>query len=88
MPLSSLAVFLGGVEGRTVVDKTGLQGRYDFELSFMPTHPLVTATSDDPTSNRSSVFAALQEQLGLKLQSDKISQRAIHIERKERPTPD
>jgi uncharacterized protein (TIGR03435 family) len=87
-PLSSLAVFLLGVEGRTVVDKTGLQGRYDFELSFTPTDPLVTAISDDARSNRSSVLAAIQEQLGLKLQPDKVSQRAIHIERIERPTPD
>lgn len=88
MPLSSLAVFLSGVEGRTVVDKTGLQGRYDFELSFTPTDPLVTPTSTDATSNRSSVLAAVQEQLGLRLQPDKVSQRALHIERIERPTPD
>jgi uncharacterized protein (TIGR03435 family) len=86
-PMSSLAVFLSGVDGRTVVDKTGLQGRYDFDLTFASTDHLTTA-ADDATSNRSSVFAAVQEQLGLKLQPDKVSQRAIYIERIERPTPD
>ena len=86
-PMSSLAVFLSGVDGRTVVDKTGLQGRYDFDLTFTSTDHLTTVAGD-ARSNRSSVFAAVQEQLGLKLQPDKVSQRAIYIENVERPTTD
>lgn len=90
-PIDSLAGALLGVEGRRVVDKTALKGRYDFDLSFAPFKPfgpLVTTTLDDSTSNLPSVFVALQEQLGLKLQPDKVTERAIHIERIERPTPD
>ncbi len=50
--------------GQPVVDKIGLTGTYDFTLSYAPAN-----TAD---SNLPDFFTALQEQLGLKLQSEKV----------------
>lgn len=60
-PISALAENLGQAVGRTVLDKTGLQGLFDFTLEWVPDQ---TAASDGP-----SIFTALQEQLGLKLEA-------------------
>jgi len=61
--LAQLVRLLSDQVGRTVVDKTGLEGSYDFKMSFAPDQP---AESDGP-----SIFTALQEQLGLKLEAQK-----------------
>ena len=47
-----------------VVDKTGLTGVYDFKLSYAP--------ANDPSSSLPDFFTALKEQLGLKLESQKV----------------
>lgn len=62
LPMLNLARFLSGQVGRTVVDKTGLAGKYDFQLNF---------ASDMGDISGPSLFTALQEQLGLKLDSEK-----------------
>ena len=64
--------------GRVVIDKTGLSGRYDFSLVF-------AARPDDP--DQPSVFTALEEQLGLKLESGRAPLQVLVIDRIERPTP-
>jgi len=51
--------------GRQVVDRTGLKGLYDFTLEWTPDRP---EGQDNPGP---SLFTALQEQLGLKLESVK-----------------
>ncbi len=61
VPISQLAASLGFFAGRFVVDKTGLAGGYDTELTWSPDEA-AGAGSDGP-----SLFTALQEQLGLKL---------------------
>jgi len=60
--MSSLVRFLSEQVERPVVDKTGLTGDYDFKMNFVPG----LADADGP-----SVFTALQEQLGLRLESQK-----------------
>jgi uncharacterized protein (TIGR03435 family) len=52
-----------GGAGRTVVDKTGLTGKYDFTLDYYVT----TAAASAPVDSGLGVFEALQQQLGLKL---------------------
>jgi len=75
--LSFLAEALSNQVGRTVIDKTGLKGDYSFELKWTPdeSHDLGFKSPGDapPPSdaNGPSVFTALQEQLGLKLESEK-----------------
>jgi uncharacterized protein (TIGR03435 family) len=87
MPIESLAVFLRGVEGRIVIDKTELEGRYDFELSFAPDGPLGATAPDATRSYRSSIVTAVVEQLGLRLEPYKVAEPGIYIEHIERPSP-
>ncbi len=65
---------------RAVIDKTGLQGLYSMKLTFhtSPTPP----GPDDPPS----IFTAVQEQLGLKLESGDADGRVLVIDHIERPT--
>jgi uncharacterized protein (TIGR03435 family) len=65
------------VDGRLVVDKTGLTGGYDFEIHC--------AMDNDSSSDQPSIFTALQEQLGLKLESAKIPIQAVVIDRADKP---
>ena len=90
--VSELSNFLG----RTVVDKTGLTGTYDLKLEWQPDENQVAmfqalgvpegfgAPAPDPLGP--SLFAALEEQLGLRLDSQRGSVEMFVIERIERPS--
>jgi uncharacterized protein (TIGR03435 family) len=66
---------------RPVIDKTGLKGEYNFDLEFAP------FDSDTPVdSTAPSLFTALQEQLGLRLESAKVPLEGLVIDRAERPS--
>jgi len=54
--------------GRTVVDKTGLSGAYDIELTYAP-DPIPGQPDSEPAGP--SLFTAIREQLGLKLEAGK-----------------
>jgi len=84
--MADLANMLRGVGERDVVDRTGLSGTYDFKLEYAPDS--VRSAAADPTQLRPDVFTALQEQLGLKLESQRGPVEYVVIERIERPTPD
>ncbi len=75
--------------GRTVLDKTGLTGRYDVELRWTPDDTSTPATGPDSgTAGESptpSIFTALQEQLGLKLESRKAPVEVLVIDHVEAP---
>ena len=93
VPLAQLTQVLSQVTQRQVVDRTGLEGNFDIDLTFtpdrMPQGPLppgVTLPPIDP--NGPSVFTALQEQLGLKLDSERAPVEVLVIDHVERPTPD
>jgi uncharacterized protein (TIGR03435 family) len=66
--------------GRPLVDRTGLSGPFDLELKWSPDQ---TADTAGP-----SIFTAIQEQLGLKLESQRAPIEVLVIDRLERPTPD
>ena len=70
---------LSGV-GRIVVDNTGLTGAFDIDLDW----------AQDPSADAAgpSIFTALQEQLGLKLESSRGPVDVLVIDRVEPPTPD
>ena len=93
--MASLARLLSGQAGRQVIDKTGLTGLYDIELKFAPAGPLqlppgVTlppgATLPEADPSAPSIFTAVQEQLGLKLESSKAPLESIVVEHVEKPT--
>ncbi len=65
--------------GRLVVDRTSLTGGFNFELEWAPEK--LESSSDE----RASIFTALQEQLGLKLESAKVTTLAIVVDRAEKP---
>jgi uncharacterized protein (TIGR03435 family) len=98
-PLLELVSLLSANVGRSVVDRTGLTGRYDIHLRWTPDRVLQraagTAASEpvrvngvDIDPNGPSIFTALQEQLGLKLESERGTVEALVIDHIERPTPD
>lgn len=81
-PMAEFQRFLTAQTQRVVIDRTGLEGAWDFELTF--TSPDVTAVSADAPS----LFTALQEQLGLKLDATRGPVEVLVVDRVERPTPD
>lgn len=73
-----------GLDERIVVDRTGLKGRFDFNLEFQrrgTTEPGELTFSDGP-----SIFIALQQQLGLRLISIKAPVEFLVVEHVQRPT--
>jgi len=70
--------------GKLVEDQTGLKDRYNFELEWDVTNPL-TAKADTASSDRPSIFTALQDRLGLKLEPAKIQVDAIVVDHAEKP---
>ena len=84
MDLASVAAMLSQIAGRIVVDKTELPGQYDFELKWAD----VSTVSADPLADGGSIFTAVQEQLGLRLQANKAPMPVVVIDSVERPTPD
>lgn len=95
--MASLAQLLSQQLGRTVVDKTGIAGNFDIELQWtpepgqgvgpfggaMPPPPDAVAPVD---SNGPTIFTAIQEQLGLKLDSAKGPVDIIVVDSASKPT--
>lgn len=75
-------------DGATIADKTGLTGRYDITLRFAPENYVSPMKPDSGTVNPSgpSIFTALQEQLGLKLETQKVPTDVIVIDHIDRPS--
>ena len=87
MTMARLALTLSAVVGRVVTDDTGLQGAYDLELKFAREGPLPPgAPPDDPDAP--SIFTALREQLGLRLEGRRGPVEVLVVDGIERPTPD
>jgi uncharacterized protein (TIGR03435 family) len=81
MPMSSLANMLIGAVGAPVLDQTGLDGKYNFILEFAPLSGTPREDETLPT-----IFAVLQEKLGLKLEAIKGPVEVLVIDRAEKPT--
>jgi uncharacterized protein (TIGR03435 family) len=81
--LSDLADRLSDQVSRIVVDKTGLAGKYDFQLNWSPDDvgPPAADSSAPP-----DIFTALEEQLGLKLQPGKAEVESFVIDQANPPT--
>ena len=91
MTLASLARTISGFAGRPVVDRTGLEGYYSLKLTFARTTPLTlpggaAAPPAPATDEVPSLFTAVQEQLGLKLESSTVQGQVLVIDHIERPT--
>jgi len=91
-PLSVFASALANQVGRVVIDRTDVAGNWDFELTFTPERirqqALAGGAPPDVDTNRPSIFTAIQEQLGLKLESTKAPVTVLVIDHVEQPSPD
>ncbi|MGH9238622.1 MAG: M56 family metallopeptidase [Vicinamibacterales bacterium] len=90
-PLSEFANMLSQSMQRVVVDRTGLTGNWDFELTFTPDQSqLPQGTSPgqlpDVDPNAPSLVTAMEEQLGLRLRPARGPVEVLVVERVERPT--
>jgi uncharacterized protein (TIGR03435 family) len=96
--MAQLATNLSRIVGGMVVDRTSLNGNFDLTLEYaadpgmsgrgdLPPLP-PGAGPDRPATDAPSIFSALQEQLGLKLESTKGPVDVLVIDSAEKPTPD
>ncbi len=78
--MEMLATQLQGGAGRRVVDKTGISGSYAFTLTWSPEE------MQNGNGGERSLFTALAEELGVRLQSAKAPERTLVVEAIEKPT--
>jgi uncharacterized protein (TIGR03435 family) len=71
IPMQTLAGFLSRFERQIVMDMTGLKGFYDVKLEWTPDLPTLVNGAPAETAPGPSLFTAVQEQLGLRLESRK-----------------
>lgn len=100
MPISALVTTLSQQVGRTIIDQTGLKGNYDFDLKWTPDMPQGggffggpvappgAQAPPPPDPNGPTLFTAIQEQLGLKLEPQRGPVEVLVIDSAERPTED
>jgi bla regulator protein BlaR1 len=100
LPMTSFVRLLTQQLGSTVLDKTGLTGNYDFMLRWTPDEsrgamfnvpeggPQSTDKTLSPESSGPSIFTAIQEQLGLKLESQRGPVEILVIDHVEKPSED
>jgi uncharacterized protein (TIGR03435 family) len=90
-PIAQFAGLLERLLKRKVIDATGLEGAYDIRLEFSSDQLPISVPSGDapvvPPRDGLSVFTALEDQLGLRLQSEQGPVDVIVIEAAELPTP-
>jgi uncharacterized protein (TIGR03435 family) len=91
MTMAQLVYVLSTVVDRVVVDRTDLAGEFDLDLQFSVEGLGGVAAAQDvdrQLNDSASIFTALQEQLGLKLESARGPVEVIVIDNVEPPTPD
>jgi uncharacterized protein (TIGR03435 family) len=86
-----LVFILSNEVGRIIVDKTGLAGKYDIALKWTPDEMAASAgqqaNASPPAADAPpSIFTALEEQLGLKLESAKGPVDTIVVDHVEKPS--
>ena len=98
VPMAELAKMLSGALGRSVIDKTGYTAKFDLHLEFTPDLgtaglPAGAVPAADPSGAPApadvvnpSIFTAVQEQLGLKLESSKSPVEVLVIDSVAKPT--
>jgi uncharacterized protein (TIGR03435 family) len=92
VPIGALMYALSNASlDRQVIDRTGLTGEYNFDLTWTPEDELDAQPKGDlglAEGARLSIFTAVQEQLGLRLEPTRAEVDALVIEHIERPTND
>jgi uncharacterized protein (TIGR03435 family) len=90
IPIAALISVLADITKRPIINKTGLTGLYDFKLEWSPEPGLAAnqngTPATPPNDSRPSLFTALQEQLGLKLESARGPVEVLVIDSVEKPS--
>jgi uncharacterized protein (TIGR03435 family) len=92
LTIDTIATVLSRQFERDVLNRTGLPGKYDFQLDWTPdSGPCPLAPDSEASAAASpsalpSIFTAIQQQLGLKLESSKGPVEFLVIDRVERPS--
>jgi uncharacterized protein (TIGR03435 family) len=95
VPMAMVAQVLSNTLRRPVIDKTGFTGEYDFMLQWTPEPSQGTAVGGPPpgpapdappAADGPTIFTAIQEQLGLRLDSQKAPVETVVIDRVEKPS--
>jgi uncharacterized protein (TIGR03435 family) len=87
--IADLLSSLTQITGRTVLDKTGLTGKYDISLEWTLDDATLVAPDGsrlDVSASGPNIFTAIQEQLGLKLEAGKGPVEGLVIDRLEKPS--
>jgi bla regulator protein blaR1 len=92
MPIGALIQILGNRAGRPIVDRTGLTGRYDANLSWVPPGQKyedldLTNVASELRPQDASIFDALEQQAGLKLTPTRAEVAVVVIDSMSRPDP-
>jgi uncharacterized protein (TIGR03435 family) len=92
LPMATVAEILSEQLGSTVIDKTGMTREYDFTLDWTPDENDAQAGGKQGSSNsstrkfpRASIFTAIEQQLGLKLELQKVPTEFLVIDYAEQP---
>jgi uncharacterized protein (TIGR03435 family) len=88
--MARFATLLEPMAMRSITDKTGLTGTYDIDLQFLADRglPIVPVAGTPAVSNEvPPLFTALQDQLGLKLESSRGAVTVVIVEQVQMPTP-
>ena len=85
--MADLVRNLAGPADRMVIDRTALAGVWDLDLKYVPDQPLPDIPGlPAPPADGASLFTALQEQLGLRLESQMAPVDLLVIDSIERPS--
>jgi uncharacterized protein (TIGR03435 family) len=82
----TLTSILDREAGRIVVDRTGINGRYDLALEWSPEDGSSNSAANGGQNSGPSIFTALQEQLGLKLEASRGPVKTLVIDHVEQPS--
>jgi len=86
--LAAIAKFLGNILGQPVKDETGLAGKYDFHLEYLPRGNGAQDSTPDIPAPRPDLLDAVPQQLGLRLVRAKLPVETLVIDRMERTPTD
>src|SRR5215471_2186503 len=87
-PMSALTNTLSQYSGRLVIDRTEITGPQNVDLTWAAETVSVNQPNSPAEANAPSLFTAVQEQLGLKLESTKARVEVLVIDHAEKPAPD
>lgn len=86
VPIPRLASGLSAAVDRQVLDQTGLTAKYDITLKWLPEREALNQQDNGAKGSRASIFTALQEQLGLRLEPTHAEFDTIIVDQIEMPT--